>query len=219
MNIVSLFAYKMGVKSKRSKKDRRILRDTLVADASGQMGENGILTVVVTVIRDPIAFSKIVNIYPKSKNEVKFYNSDHETRKRILMKVADRDADICHITYSMARLGVKTTEDRKEHYIRHMREVVNRALTNKTSRVVDMIFDNDMIGKDDEQSFVNMCTDIAKAHVKEAYWIEMVDSCGSPLVSVNDFITGTVARHLRKIDDPTDKIHELYDIIKGIIME
>ena len=127
-----MFAYKMGVKNKRSKKDRRTLRDTLVADASGQMGEDGILTVVVTVVRGPIAFSKIINTYPKSKNEVKFYNSDHETRKRVLMKVADRDADICHITYSMARLGVKTTGDRKEHYIRHMREVVDKALTSKT---------------------------------------------------------------------------------------
>jgi hypothetical protein len=82
-----------------------------------------------------------------------------------------------------------------------------------------MIFDNGMVGKYDEQSFVNMCTDVAKAHGKEAYWIEMVDSGSSPLVSVNDFITGTVARHLRKINEPNDRIHELYDIIKNRIME
>ena len=215
---MGLFAYKMGIKSKRSKSDRRIIRDTLVADASGQMSEEGVLTVVVTVVKDPVAFGKIKNVFPRSKYEVKFYGSDHETRKRVLSEIVNCDTDVCHITYSMAKLGVKTTDDRKEHYIRHMREVLDKALTSKTVGVVDMIFDNDIIGKDEEREFVDMCMKTAKAHNKEAYWIEMVDSGSSPLVSVNDFITGTIARHLRKIDDPDDEIHELYDIIKDKIM-
>jgi len=218
VHIVGLFAYKMGVKSKRSKNDRRILRDTLVADASGQMGADGILTVVVTVVRDPAAFGKITRIFPRSKHEVKFYGSDHETRKRVLTRIADHDTDVYHITYSMVKLGVKTTEDRKEHYIRHMREVIDKALTSKISGVVDMIFDNDMIGKEEEQKFVDMCMGVAKEHNKEAYWVEMVDSGSSSLVSVNDFITGTIARHLRKLDDPDDEVHELYEIIRDKIM-
>jgi len=218
VNIVGLFAYRMGVKTKRSKKDRRILRDTLVADASGQMGEGGILTVIVTVVKDPAAFGDIRHVFPKSKYEVKFYNSDHETRKKVLTRIADCDTDICHITYSMAKLGVKTTEDRKEHYIMHMRDVLDKALTSKTVRIVDMIFDNDMISKDKELEFVGMCMETAKAHNKEAYWVEMVDSGSSPLVSVNDFITGTIARHLCKLNEPDDEVHELYEIIKDKIM-
>lgn len=216
---LTLFSYRQGAKDKKTGKDKRIFRPTIVTDDSGTMGEDIIYTKSTTVVRDPSKFRKIVDELPPTDGEVKFHNSNIGTKTRVLMRVAESDVDIYSRTYKAKDLKISNTPQRKIFYLRHTSELMDQALTSKMNKVIDMMFDNDMIAKDEQEPFVKMCIDMAKEHGKEVYWVEMVDSQSSPLVRIQDFVVGTIQRHNMTIEDEDDESHGLYKIIEPKIVK
>jgi len=70
-----------------------------------------------------------------------------------------------------------------------------------------------------EDQFVKECYELAGMYNKDIENIEMRDSCGTKVLQIHDYITGTLGAHIENEKDVENPCHKRFTIIRSKVKE